>query len=93
MNLDILDPTHEGDAESFALAVRLPSLRDTTVGLLSNGKKGSKPFFDAIENELLETHGVAKVVRAIKSNFSAPADAHIMEQAKTWDALVAGVGD
>ena len=64
MSLHVLDPTHEGDALGFQLAPRLGSLQGATVGLISNGKKGTKPFFDAIERELIETQGVAQVVRA-----------------------------
>ena len=93
MSLEILDPTHETDPRDFTPATRLASLAGATVGLLSNGKKGTKPFFDALERELIETHGVAKVVRVTKGNFSAPAEPEIFEQAKQWDALVAGVGD
>ncbi len=93
MTMEILDPTHEGEAPDFALACRLQSLDGATIGVISNGKKGTKPFFDALERELIEKYGVATVVRRTKSNYSAPADAEIMEEAKHWHALVAGVGD
>ena len=93
MSIDILDPTHEAGTQEFSPAPRLATLRGATVGLLSNGKKGSKPFFDAVEKELLETQGVAKVVRVTKGNYSAPAETSIIDHAKSWDALVAGVGD
>lgn len=92
MTLEILDPTHEAGAPAFRLASRLPSLAGKTVGIVSNGKKGTRPFFDAMERELVEKHG-AIVVRRTKSNYSAPADAPIMEEAKSWDALIAGIGD
>ncbi len=93
MTMEILDPTHEGESLDFAPASRLQSLEGMTIGVISNGKKSTKPFFDAMERELIETHGVATVVRRTKSNYSAPADADIMEEAKQWHALVAGVGD
>ncbi len=93
MTMEILDPTHEGESPDFAPASRLKSLDGTTIGVISNGKKGTKPFFDALERELIEKYGVATVVRRTKSNYSAPADAEIMEEAKQWHALVAGVGD
>ncbi len=64
-----------------------------TVGIVSNGKYGTKPFFDAFERELIERHGVAAVVRRTKSNYSAPADAAIMDEARRWHVLVAGIGD
>ena len=91
--MEILDPTHEGDSPDFAPASRLKSLDGATIGVISNGKKGTKPFFDALERELIEKYGVATVVRRTKSNYSAPADAELMEEAKQWHALVAGVGD
>jgi len=93
MTMQILDPTHEGVSPDFAPASRLQSLQGTTIGVISNGKKSTKPFFDALERELMENHGVTTVVRRTKSNYSAPADADIMEEAKQWHALVAGVGD
>ena len=93
MNIEILDPTHESDAASFALAARLPTLQGTTVGIISNGKRNTVPFFDAYEKELRETYGVANVVRRIKSNYSAPADAAIVKEAQGWDIVVAGIGD
>ena len=93
MTIEILDPTHEGGSPDFAPAARLQSLKGATIGIISNGKKGTKPFFDAVARELVETYGVAAVVRRAKSNYSAPADAELMAEAKRWHALVAGVGD
>ena len=93
MTIEILDPTHEGESPEFAPASRLPSLDGATIGIISNGKKGTKPFFDALAQELVGTYGVATVVRRTKSNYSAPADAEFMDEAKQWHALVAGVGD
>tara|TARA_B100000676_G_C17925411_1_gene757870 strand:+ start:823 stop:1098 length:276 start_codon:yes stop_codon:yes gene_type:complete len=91
--MEILDPTHEAEAGGFALAARLSALQGATVGIISNGKKNTIPFFDAFESELKETYGVAEVVRRTKSNYSAPADAHLVEEAQGWDAVVAGIGD
>ena len=93
MTMQILDPTHEGESPDFAPAPRLQSLEGKTIGIISNGKKSTKPFFDALARELVEKYGVATVVRRTKSNYSAPADADIMEEATQWHALVAGVGD
>ena len=47
MSLEILDPTHEADLADFTLATRLKRGEGATIGLLSNGKKGTRPFFDA----------------------------------------------
>ncbi len=91
--MEILDPTHENDTRDFAPARRLDSLKGTTIAIVSNGKKGTKPFFDAFERILVEHHGVAEVVRLIKSNYSAPAEPDIFDGAQRWQAVVAGVGD
>ena len=93
MDLEILDPTHETDVPNFTSADRLHTLHGATIGIVSNGKIGTKSFFDALETNFLQEYGVAKVVRRSKSNYSAPADACLMEEAKRWDALIAGIGD
>ncbi len=93
MSIEFLDPTHEESSDEFLAAARLETMRGTTVGIVSNNKKGTSPFFDAFEKELLESHGVSKVVRRIKSNYSAPADPHIVEEMAEWNAVISGVGD
>ena len=97
MTLEVLDPTHDDGRSAddpVALAERLDSLAGATIGIVSNGKQGTRRFFDALAKELTETYGAAEVVRVTKSNYSAPADAEILDRAKEeWQALVAGVGD
>jgi hypothetical protein len=93
MKIEVLDPSHESGAAAFVLAPRRPALHGATVGIISNGKRNTVPFFDAYEKELRETYGVANVVRRIKSNYSAPADPVIIEEAHSWDIVVAGIGD
>jgi hypothetical protein len=93
VSVEFLDPTHESGAAPFSPAKRLTTLRGATVGIVSNGKKGTRPFFDALERELIERHGVAKVVRTTKSNYSAPADEEIMTRTERWQALISGIGD
>jgi len=93
MRIEVLDPSHESDVREFKAAPRLASLNGTTVAIMSNGKKGTQPFFDAFERELLEGHGVAKVVRLTKANYSAPAEPELLNEAERWQALIAGVGD
>jgi len=51
MKLEVLDPTHESGAIAFAHAPRLPALQGATVGIISNGKRNTVPFFDAYEKE------------------------------------------
>jgi hypothetical protein len=93
MSIEFLDPTHESGAAPFTPAKRLATLSGATVGIVSNGKKGTQPFFNAVEHELRERHGVAEVVRLTKANYSAPAEAEIMTEAERWQALISGVGD
>jgi hypothetical protein len=93
MSIEFLDPTHEADARNFAAAKRLRSLRDTTIGIVSNGKKGTKPFFDALDRDLRQQYGVAEVVLLTKSNYSAPAEAGLLHDAAKWHALISGIGD
>jgi hypothetical protein len=89
----ILDPTHEGDAREFRPAKRLATLRGATVAIVSNGKKNTQPFFDALARELRERYEVGKVVRLTKSNYSAPVEPGLLNDAERWQALISGVGD
>ena len=93
MAIEFLDPTHESGAAAFAPAKRLATLKGATLGIVSNGKKGTKPFFDALERELVVNYGVARVVRLTKSNYSAPVEPELLNEAERWQALIAGVGD
>ena len=89
----VLDPTNEMKAAGAAAAPRPASLAGKTVGFISNGKEGTKAYFGHLERMLREELGVADVVWRTKSNYSAPADAHIVDEIKRWHAVVAGVGD
>ena len=71
----------------------LPTLEGKTIGFISNGKEGTKGFFGHLDRLLREEHGVAKVVMRTKSNYSAPADAHIVAEIRNWDAVISGIGD
>ena len=61
--------------------------------MISNGKQGTREFFDAFSAELREQFGVAEVARVTKPNYSAPAGDDVFEVAREWQAVVAGVGD
>ena len=93
MTFRVLDPTAGEAAASGQRAPRLPTLEGKTVGFISNGKVGTKGFFAHLEKILREEYGVAKVVSRTKSNYSAPADAHIVAEIRQWDAVVSGIGD
>ena len=93
MAIEVLDPTYGEAASMFATARRPAQLAGLTVGVVSNGKHGTVGFFDALDAELRERHGVAEVVRVVKPDYSAPAGDEIMDAARIWHVLVAGVGD
>jgi len=93
MGIEVLDPSHEDDARAFTAATRLGTLKGATIGVISNGKKGTRPFFDALARELRERYGVAKVVQLTKSNYSAPVEPELLNEAERWQALISGVGD
>lgn len=93
MPFRVLDPTNELQAAASRPAERPRSLAGKTVGFISNGKEGTKAYFTHLDRLLRSELGVANVVWRTKSNYSAPADAHIVAEIPKWDAVVAGVGD
>jgi hypothetical protein len=93
MTLRVFDPTHETKAAGIQQAARLTSLQGKTVGFITNGKEGTKGFFTHLDRMLREDMGVANVVWRQKTNYSAPADAHIVDEARQWHAAVTGIGD
>lgn len=93
MTIEVLDPTHEGDSREFKIASGLKDLKGSRIGIISNGKRGTYPFFNALEELLKSKYKVNKVIRVVKKNYSAPAEEKIMTEVKKWDAVIAGVGD
>lgn len=93
MTWQVLDPTSETTPAEIAVAPRLESLEGKTVGFISNGKEGTKGFFSHLERMLREDLGVAEVVFRRKTNFSAPAEAEIIAEARNWDVAITGIGD
>lgn len=93
MTFKVLDPTPEKASPLGQLAPRLDTLAGKTVGFISNGKVGTKGFFAHLERLLRQQYGVAKVVVRTKSNYSAPADKRIVDEIKSWDAVISGIGD
>jgi hypothetical protein len=93
MSLRVLDPTNEAREPGGEPAPRPSSLAGKTVGFISNGKEGTKGYFAQLERLLRTEWGVADVVWRTKSNYSAPADAAIVDEIKRWQAVVTGVGD
>ena len=93
MTFRVLDPTAGEAPATGQLAPRLDTLAGKTVGFISNGKEGTKGFFTHLDRMLREDMGVANVVWRQKTNYSAPADAHIVDEARQWHAAVTGIGD
>lgn len=93
MKIRVLDPTSEAEVAATTLAPRLGDLTGKTVGIISNGKEGTRGFFRHLDDLMRSELGVADVVHRVKSNYSAPADAAIMAEAADWDAAVSGIGD
>ena len=93
MTIEVLDPTYEETESNFAVSPRLETLDGVSVGIISNGKHGTGRFFDALADHLRNAHGVATVDRVVKPNYSAPAGDEIMDAAKTWHAVISGIGD
>ncbi len=91
--MEVLNPTHEQDPAGFAAPARLATLKGATIGFISNGKENTRPFFDHVERLLRDCHGVARVIRRTKPNYSAPAQHELLAEAMGWDAVLAGVGD
>jgi hypothetical protein len=93
MVFQVLDPTNETAPPIGQPAPRVASLAGKTVGVISNGKEGTKGFFAHLEHMLRAEFGVADVVLRAKSNFSAPADRDIVDEIARWHAVVTGIGD
>jgi hypothetical protein len=93
MTFRVLDPTPGTAPPVGKLAPRLDTLAGKTVGFISNGKEGTKGFFRHLEQILKADYGVGRVVFRTKSNYSAPADPHIADEIKSWDAVISGLGD
>ena len=93
MPLRVFDPTNEMKVAGIKPAPRPATLQGKTVGFITNGKEGTKGYFSHLERMLRDELGVADVVWRQKTNYSAPADKHIVDEARQWHAVVTGVGD
>jgi hypothetical protein len=93
MTLRFFNPSHEAEIRAFARAPRPASLVGATVGFISNGKEGTKGFFAHLEALLREHLDVAEVCWRTKGNYSAPAEAEILDEAAHWDFAITGLGD
>ena len=93
MTSRVLHPTSESEEASLEPAPRLKSLKGKTVGLISNGKEGTAGFFAHVDRLLRERYHVSEVILRTKSNYSAPAEEEIIDEARRWDLTISGLGD
>jgi hypothetical protein len=91
--ITVLDPSYEETAEPFERPARPRSLVGATVGIVSNGKQNTRPYFEHLARLLRDEWGVAEVVLRTKANYSAPAESELIDEAARWAVLFAGVGD
>ncbi len=91
--ITVLDPTFDEDPTTFELPARPSTLVGATVGIISNGKQGTRPFFAHLDRLLRHEWGVAEVVHRTKSNYSAPAEAELINESADWAVMFAGLGD
>lgn len=89
----ILDPTYESTVAVLEPAKRAATLEGAVVGVISNGKEGTRPFFGHLEDHLRRELGVARVVLRTKSSYSASAETEILDEATQWAAVFTGLGD
>ena len=64
--ITVLRPDYEQTASPLSLARRPVALVGTTIGILSNGKANTRPFFDHLDDLLRRHWHVAEVVRRTK---------------------------
>ncbi|HSU89151.1 MAG TPA: hypothetical protein VLL56_09965 [Terriglobia bacterium] len=93
MTIRVLDPTFEESISTAATPNRLSSFTGCSIGLLDNGKRNGREFFDHIEQILRSQYGVTNVLRFQKSDASRPAPAEMIAAATQCDAVISGVGD
>ena len=93
MTIKFLNPTSEADVQEVTLAPRLCTVSGAKVGIISNGKEGTKGYFDHLTRLLYEELGVSDVVLKLKANYSAPAEPSIIAEVSDWDFALTGIGD
>jgi len=91
--ITVLRPDHDDDVAPLDLPRRPQDLAGATVGIISNGKANTRPFFDHLDALLRREWRVADVVRRTKANYSAPAERDLIAETAGWAVMFAGVGD
>ncbi len=91
--MQVLDPSWEGSVAPLVAAPRPAAFDGLDVALLSNGKAGVASLFDHLETLVRDRWGVSEVERATKGNYSAPAEAALVQRLARRRLLITGVGD
>lgn len=89
----VLDPTNDPIEVQSKLAPRLESVKGAVLGVVDNGKKNSETLLQAVVEAIQGKHDIAQVVWIHKTNPSLPMPASMLEQLKSCNAVIAGIGD
>ena len=72
--MELMDPSHEQQLDGSEPAARISSLNGAVVGLISNGKENTLPFFDRVElilrTEFRKLFAESKKITAPRPNLS-----------------------
>ena len=96
MTVQLYDPTVDDLEERDATeAPRLPSLRNRTIGLLTNGKVNADVLLRETARLFEERHGCRVILEEDKGNASRPAPPEMLRRiaAADVDFMVTAVGD
>ena len=90
----LVPPTPWGARTRAERAPRLTTLHGTTLALVSNAKANSDALLDALADELVRDHGVARVLRHTKPHPSLPIDDDVLTMfAEHAHAVLTAIGD
>lgn len=93
-NTLILDPTTPPAAAATESALGLDTLKGKVVGFIDNAKPNFNRLVDAMAEQLLADHGVARVVKQRKRSASIPAERQVLDEiANQCDLVITGSGD
>ena len=92
--IEILIPVAEDVPEEIGLTASLSGLEGKVVGLLENRKYHADTFMQELEQTLLNSYGVKKVVYARKSTYSAAHPNDKLEALlQECDAIIHAIAD
>ena len=93
MVFQVLDPTNEAAPPLGQLAPRPGSLRGKTVGLISNGKEGTKGYFAHLDRMLRRTVRRRQRHQPGEVELQRAGGWLYRGEIANWDAVVTGIGD